>query len=196
MHNDLTATAVLNLGCGRVRIAEAVNVDVTSDTNPDVVHDLNRRPWPFAANQFRVIHANDVIEHLEDTVGTMEEIYRICVPGAVVNIIVPHFSSAGAYTDPTHRRYFGAFTFDYFAESHPLSFYSRCRFKPRSLNIVFHPSLLNKLVWRLANRDPEAYERRWAWMFPAWFVYVQLEVVKSVESLESSGGALLETGAI
>ena len=33
-------------------------------------------------------------------------------------------------------------------------------------------------VWRLANRFPAAYERRGAWIFPAWFLYVELEVVK------------------
>jgi len=37
---------------------------------------------------------------------------------------------------------------------------------------------VNRLVFRLANRFPERYERRWAWMFPAWFLYYELEVVK------------------
>jgi hypothetical protein len=33
-------------------------------------------------------------------------------------------------------------------------------------------------VFQLANRWPHEYERRWAWMFPAWFLYYELEVVK------------------
>jgi len=37
---------------------------------------------------------------------------------------------------------------------------------------------VNKLVRRLANRYPAAYERRWTWIFPAWFLYFELEVVK------------------
>src|SRR5215210_364103 len=102
---------VLNIGCGRNRMSKAVNLDISMDTNPDIVHNLNHRPWPLPANQFQFVHANDVIEHLDDTVATMEEIHRVCAPGAIVNIIVPHFSSAGAYTDPTHRHYFGAFSF-------------------------------------------------------------------------------------
>ena len=43
---------------------------------------------------------------------------------------------------------------------------------------MFYPTLVNKLTWRIANRYPEAYERRWAWIFPAWFLSIDLEVLK------------------
>ena len=35
-----------------------------------------------------------------------------------------------------------------------------------------------KLIWRIANRYPQAFERRWAWLFPAWLLSVELEVIK------------------
>ena len=177
--SDPPATArTLNLGSGPRRIEGAVNLDVTPDTGPDVVHNLNRYPWPFDDDQFEAVLASDVIEHLDDIAGAMGEIHRVCARGAIVYINVPHFSSDGAYTDPTHRHYFGAFTFDYFSDSHPLNFYSRARFKNRSTQIIFRPTLFNKLVWRVANRFPRVYEQRWAWIFPAWFLAIQLEVVK------------------
>ena len=93
----------LNLGCGLKHIRGAVNLDVTAATRPDVVHDLNVRPWPFPDGSFDEVHANDVIEHLTDVIGSMEEIHRISSPGGVVRITVPYFSSANAFTDPTHR---------------------------------------------------------------------------------------------
>lgn len=43
---------------------------------------------------------------------------------------------------------------------------------------AFQPTLLNKIVRRLANHFPGSYERRWAWLFPAWYLYFELEVVK------------------
>jgi len=43
---------------------------------------------------------------------------------------------------------------------------------------MFAKTLFNKLVHRFANHFPQAYERRWAWIFPAWFLYFELEVVK------------------
>ena len=169
---------VLNLGSGRTPKANAVNLDVTPATRPDVVHNLNKYPWPFPDDRFDAVYASDVIEHLDDVVAAMEEIHRICTPAAIVYLTVPHFSSDGAYTDPTHRHYFGAFTFDYFSESHELNFYSRSRFRNRSTQIIFRPTLGNKLVWRLANRFPRAYEQRWAWIFPAWFLAIELEAIK------------------
>ena len=173
----LTAKTLV-LGAGRKPIAGAINVDIVSDTNPDVVHDLNVRPWPFPDNSFSEIHANDVIEHLESVIGAMEEIHRVSKAGARVRITVPHFSSPNAFSDPTHRHYFGWLTFRYLTGEHEFSFYTAVRFRVISEQIIFHPTLVNKLVWRLANRWPARYERRWAWMFPAWFLFVELEVVK------------------
>ena len=152
-------------------------MDLVAGTSPDVVHDLNRFPWPFENGAFHEVHAADVIEHLEDIVKVMNEIHRVSRPGARVHITVPHFSSGNAFTDPTHRHYFGFRSLEYFTGESSFSFYSNCRFKHLHRHIVFYPSLINKLVWRLANRFPEAYERRWAWMFPAWFLSFELEAI-------------------
>jgi SAM-dependent methyltransferase len=175
---NLQSRTTLNLGCGLKHVPEAVNLDITRDTNPDVVHDLNQAPWPLPDNHFREVLAYDVIEHLEDFIAAMEEIHRVCSEGAVVRITVPHFSCANAYTDPTHRRLFGYFSFDYVTGENEIQFYSRARFRKLSSRMIFYPSLLNKLVWRLANRYPTGYEQRWAWIFPAWYLYFELEVTK------------------
>ena len=173
-----TVKTILNLGSGNKSFADAVNLDVTPRTNPDVVHDLNQTPWPFADNSFTEVRAYDVIEHLHDILKTMEEIHRICRAGASVQITVPHFSSGNAYTDPTHQHFFSVFSMDYFTEGHPTAFYSPARFHVKQAQIQFYPSLVNKLVWRLAKRYPQRYEQRWAWMFPAWYLFFELEVVK------------------
>ena len=107
-------STILNLGCGRKRVDGAVNVDCNAGVVADVTHDLNRRPWPFADNSFSEVLAYDVIEHLDDVVAAMEEIHRVCQPGARVKITVPHFSCANAFTDITHRHHFGWFCFGYF----------------------------------------------------------------------------------
>jgi SAM-dependent methyltransferase len=156
----------------------AVNVDISPEVGADVVHDLSRMPWPLASEAFHEIFALDVIEHLPDVVSAMEEIHRVSRPGARVQITVPHFSCANAYTDPTHRHQFSCSSFDYFSADHDLSFYSRARFVRRRSQIVFYPSLMNKIVHRLANSRPQAYEQRWAWIFPAWFLSIELEAVK------------------
>jgi len=171
------AQTLLNLGCGRKYRDGAVNLDIpSSDVRADVWHDLNLRPWPFEENTFTEVVANDVIEHLRDIIPSMEEIHRICRPGAVVRMTLPHFSCANSFTDPTHQHHFSLFSFDHVTEES--GFYSTKRFRILHRHIVFKPTLINKLIWRLAKRNPAEYERRWAWMFPAWYLYFELEVVK------------------
>jgi SAM-dependent methyltransferase len=167
----------LNLGSGRQRDPEAVNLDITTDTDPDVVHDLNVVPWPFPDGRFDHVDAIDVLEHLADPLAAMLEIHRVTRPGGTVKIIVPHFSSPNAFTDPTHRSFFGFRSLDYVTGAVIHDFYARERFRMLRREITFERGLLNRLVRRLANRYPERYERRWAWIFPAWFVVYELEVL-------------------
>jgi hypothetical protein len=158
---------------------EAINVDLAASTSPDLVHDLDVRPWPLPDGHFREVRAYDVIEHLDNIVATMEEIHRVSSDGAVIFITVPHFSCANAYTDITHRHCFSSASFNYFTGDNEFGFYTDCRFRRQRVEIVFAPTLANKLVWRLARRNPAEYERRWAWMFPAWFLSFELVVLKA-----------------
>jgi hypothetical protein len=175
---DLSRREVLNLGCGSRYLSDAINLDITPDTNADVVHDLNQFPWPFPNNHFREVLAYDVIEHLDDFIATMNEIHRISTNKAVLRVTVPHFSCANAFTDPTHKRFFSFYSMDYVTGENELAFYTSARFRKLSARMIFYPTLINKVVWRLANRYPETYERRWAWIFPAWYLSFELEVVK------------------
>lgn len=179
MNESLAGRDILQLGAGRKYHPQAVNVDLVASTRPDLVHDLDVFPWPLPDGRFREVWAYDVIEHLTDIVKVMEEIHRVCVPGAVVKITVPHFSSANAFTDPTHRHYFSVASFNYFTGDNEFDFYTDRRFRKRAASIIFHPTLLNKFVHRLANRWPAGYERAWAWTFPAWHLYFELEVLKA-----------------
>jgi len=166
------------LGSGLKKRTDAVNVDLVEATSPDVVHNLNVTPWPFPENRFSEVLAFDVFEHLDNIVSVMEEVHRVCSDGAILKVTVPHFSCANAFTDPTHRHYFGAFSLDYFTDNSELSFYSTRRFQLRASTLVFYPSCSNRIVGHLANKYKHSYERRWAWLFPAWFLYFELQIIK------------------
>jgi SAM-dependent methyltransferase len=168
----------LNLGCGIKPLHGAVNLDISPAVAADVVDDLNVTPWPFDSNQFDEVHAYDVLEHVSDVVRALEEIHRISRPGSVLYVTVPHFSSANAFTDVTHRHWFGWNSFEPFGATNDLAHYSAARYSRRHTRISFHTSVLNRIVFRVANRWPHAYEHRWAWVFPAWFLYFELEVLK------------------
>ena len=106
-----------NLGSGARPLAGAVNLDISDRVGADVVHDLNRMPWPFADDTFDEVHAYDVIEHLHDVVRSLEEIHRIAAMAPSCTSTVPHFSSANTFTDVTHRHAFGWHSFDPVLES-------------------------------------------------------------------------------
>jgi len=182
----------LHLGCGHNLIAGAVNVDMRADVGADVVHDLNQRPWPFPDNRFGAVIATHVIEHLHDTVATMEEIHRVCRHGATVKIVTPHFSSPNAFTDPTHCHFFGYYSFQFFTGEHPNAF-GEPQFRRRRTWLVFPPSrmrIVDRIGAGLANRNPQRYERRFSVFFPAEELHNELEVVKDHTQASRDRGAL------
>lgn len=96
----------LNLGCGTNKIEGYVNVDRAH--GPDVVHDLESFPWPWETSSIEEIRAHHVLEHLGRTpevfIGVVKEMYRVCKPGAKVEIVVPHPRHDDFLNDPTHVR--------------------------------------------------------------------------------------------
>ena len=96
----------LNLGCGQNQKAGYVNVDKYGQ--PDICHDLETFPWPWEKNTVDEIVLNHVLEHLGESRGVylkiIQEMYRICKPGATVRIAVPHPRSDDFINDPTHVR--------------------------------------------------------------------------------------------
>jgi SAM-dependent methyltransferase len=168
----------LNLGSGKSNIPDALTVDRVAASNPDVVHDLDVFPWPFEDNSFESIYCFDVLEHLRDIVKTMEEVHRISENGAHIHIATPHFSCANSYTDPTHIHHLGYFFLDYFTGENQWDFYTKARFKKIRSHLHFYGRYKNLHISWLANRFPRFYEEHLTWIFPAWYMSFELEVIK------------------
>lgn len=168
----------LDIGAGAVtQIPGALRLDVARACRPDVLADVNA-PLPFKGGAFELVGSFDVVEHVDDLVRLAEEVHRVLAPGGVWRITTPHFSSSNAYADPTHQRALSLRTFDCFSDGHPLRYYSTARFRVRKASLMFKGRLLGRLMFHLARRFPAWYEDRLAWMFPAWFIYFELEAVK------------------
>jgi SAM-dependent methyltransferase len=95
---------------GRTGWSNLVTLDHNSDHAPDVVHDLNLLPYPFADDTFDEIHAYEVLEHLGQQgdaasfFGQFSELWRILKPGGYLAATCPSWRSPWAWGDPSHRR--------------------------------------------------------------------------------------------
>lgn len=97
---------LLNLGCGRKKLEDHINVDFESIEGPDVVCDLGREVWPWPDNSVDGATASHLLEHLPgDTfVHFLQQLYRVCKNGALVNLVLPHPRHDIFLNDPTHVR--------------------------------------------------------------------------------------------
>ena len=168
----------INLGCGLDIREGYINVDMVPGPGIDVVHDLDKFPYPFKNNEIDVVYASHIIEHLKDLPKSMAELKRICKPGAKIIIRVPHFSCGLTYNDPTHKTFFGYFSFDVFTTK---GYYGLPIFEiiHRQLNYTrFAFTVLNKFFNPLINLSPSLYERLFCWILPCSETLVTLRVVK------------------
>jgi SAM-dependent methyltransferase len=95
---------------GGVGWSELVTLDVDPACKPDVVHDLDVLPYPFADDTFDEIHAYEVLEHTGRQgdwrffFAQWAEFHRILKPAGYVMGSVPHPTSVWAWGDPSHTR--------------------------------------------------------------------------------------------
>lgn len=162
---------VLDLGCGNKKRPGSIGVDYNARTQPDIVHDLNAFPYPFKDSSFDEIYLDNALEHLNDVMRVMEELYRICRKGGLIKVIVPYFRSHWAYIDPTHKNFFTVDSFAYFDPEHIICKrydYTLARFKRE--RVVFNETLKNrwtqKIIIRFANKWPNRYEYYLSSVYP------------------------------
>jgi ubiquinone/menaquinone biosynthesis C-methylase UbiE len=166
---------------------KVITLDFNPKFRPDVLHDLRKLPTPFPKNKFDKIYASHIIEHIPDTVAIMNELYRILKPSGVLILRTPHFSSRGAWINPTHYKAFSIFTFDYFNKSIAQP-YGNCNFKvikrefhylrPDVQHSKFN-SLMNRTISFFANTYQDLCERVWCyWVGGFSEIYIQLKAIK------------------
>jgi SAM-dependent methyltransferase len=102
----------IDLGCGPLPREGYLGLDLRALPGVDIACDIRR--LPLESECCEAVRASNVLEHIEELVRTMEEIYRVCRDGAVVEIIVPYQYSNWATSDPTHVRQFNEDSFFYF----------------------------------------------------------------------------------
>lgn len=181
----------LNIGCGRDIREGYVNLDIV-DYGGNIIHDINRFPYPFPDNYFDEIYASHILEHLNNFHDTVNELYRISKPGALIEVYAPFFLNTKYFGEPDHKIPFSIRTFDnyeYIGERR-LRFYEKWKLEHRTnyqsgasfqiLQKKFITSRFPVLRWMdfIVNIEPVIYERFFAGIFSPEEVYFLLKVIK------------------
>jgi len=189
---------ILDLGAGALPLKanpedEIITIDHDSRCSPTVLHDLCQFPYPFKDNEFDLIYASHILEHLKDLVKVMEELWRITKPNGRIIIKSPHFSSVHAWLSPDHKRVFSINSFDLFEKSDYWKsggeHFGDCEYKVIKKELRYcrlpmvSPNPLKtffaKLLNFLANKNPYLCERLWCYLVGGFSeIYLELEVIK------------------
>lgn len=89
----------LNLGAGNKVIPNAIPLDLP-EWNADV-DDI-----PCHDDSVQQIYAYHFLEHVKEPVRILQECQRVLIPGGIMNICVPYYSSAIAHQDLDHKHFF------------------------------------------------------------------------------------------
>ena len=174
---------ILELGSGnapyKAKNEEVViHLDQAKLKGVDIIHNLNSYPWPFSKNEFDEVLCFMILEHLDDYIKALEEIWKITKHKGIVKITVPFFPSMYAAIDPTHKHFFTYFTFDYFTVGHSFEYYSKAKFIIKRKYIRFSWNKILISISVIINLMPTVYSRYFAGILPSNELYFELEAVK------------------
>ncbi len=174
----------LKIGC-KEREEGFTHIDIDPQTNPDyVLHAENMHL--IAANSVEYAKLDNVLEHC-DMFKAMKEVHRVCKDRAIIEIWMPHFSSAHTWMHLQHKRGGSYFMFDtQRCEEYGFMFTILDRriliegrhypYQKTNWTRWHFPFLL---IEKLTNKFPYTFERLWCyWVGGAESLYFKLEVRK------------------
>jgi len=185
----------LNLGSGMRRLPGFYNVDHLPLPGVDILADLEAPLTDLPDDSVGWIYCRHTLEHVTRLLQLLGELHRVTHADGRLEVIVPHFSNPYGYSDPTHVRFFGLYSFFYLSEDRDQprrkvpNFYMPQRFRVERVRFnLMHTSLADKVVRAvlhpLINRSVgwlDWYERRVCRLFPADDIHWLLRPVKAAD---------------
>lgn len=171
---------IIELGCGARKKEGRIGIDAVDLPGVDIVADLEKGLPFLPDNSVDQIHCRNLLEHIENFENLMAEIVRVLKRDGTAHIFVPHFSNPHYYSDFTHTRFFGLYSFYYFVDYESQlrrkvpNFYTDIRIKILSQRLIFRSSFkiinpFKKLFGWFVNLHTgfrEYYEENLCYIFP------------------------------
>lgn len=174
----------LNMGCGRKIRKGWINLDVRRLPGVEVIHNLDKFPYPFKDNHFDEIELEHVLEHLDNPIKCLEELWRISKPNAKITISVPHWSHFISYCDLTHKRVCSSASFIYYEMKMPEQYSKFANFKIVSKKLTAtrtNYTFLNPILNPILNLSPLLTEIILCKFLPVSQIIFELKTLKKNE---------------
>ena len=170
----------INLGSGTDLKPGYVNVDIVKIKGIGKVHDLNKYPYPFKANEAEEIIAEHIIEHLNNPLEFLEEAYRILKSKGILKIETPHHASGNAYADLTHKNFFNLQAFKNITQNK--SQISNEEVKIKKFNFRIKKAKMGlerfKFLEPIINKFNKAYDYGFCYLLRPGSIFLELEAIK------------------
>jgi ubiquinone/menaquinone biosynthesis C-methylase UbiE len=173
---------IIELGCGRAKAEGRIGIDKLDMPHVDIVADVEEGLSFLPDNSVDEIHSRSFFEHVNDLEGLMRELVRVLKKDGRCHVFVPHFSNPYFYSDYTHNRFMGLYSFYYFVdEKYQLkrkvpTFYTDIRIRVLSQRLaIANPfkkhSWFKKMIEVIFNHNSsmqEFYEENLCYIFPCY----------------------------
>lgn len=138
----------IDFGCGDRKEAGWFGIDSQNLPGVDLVTNLDNFPLPFEDNSVDEARCVHFIEHVQDIMRFMNEVYRILKVGSTMMVYSPYYSSMRAWQDPTHVNPISEYTFLYYnknwrVQNKLLHYPITCDFD-FTYGYVLHPNWANR----------------------------------------------------
>jgi len=177
---------IIELGCGLMKKEGRIGIDIIDLPNVDIVADIEQGLPFLPDDSVDQIYCRSIFEHIENFENLVREIVRVLKKEGKAYVFVPHFSNPYYYSDYTHKRFFGLYTFYYFVDTEQQlkrkvpTFYTDIR-----INIIFQRLVFRSPFWvtdkikkifgfvfNCHRSLQEFYEEKLCYIFPCYGIEV------------------------
>jgi len=174
---------ILELGSGNKSPDHTkIYIDRLDLSGVDIVANLEDGLQFFPDNSVDAIYSNSFLEHISNLEFLMHEIWRVLKPNGKKYLFVPHFSNPYYYSDYTHQRFFGLYSFEYFSKSQSSyrrkvpNFYNNFSFHTEKVTLIFSSSwrtrkilkIIAQKIFNINSKWQEFYEENLCYLIPCY----------------------------
>ena len=172
----------LDIGCGKAKISdEFIGIDICPPA--DIIMDVSTEKLPFDDNSVDEVYTSHLLEHVENPLFLLKEIYRVLKKRGELTIQYPHFTDYRAHNQ-YHKNFLSSAVMDFYdkqSKSTVSKMLHDAKFKIVKKQIMVYKTLIlpyTYIIAEIAKFAPDFYEKFLCYLAPAYNVRVICKKIK------------------